>query len=163
MSDFFTIYVDRLKNGHTDRFSSSVSADFLDCNDRDLQFTSPVDCSGEAYIASDHLVVHISAATVIGIPCSICNKTVLVPIAMKNFYMTKPLQECSSTYNFQNALREELLLEVPPFSECAGGCKNRKFVEKFMKKEDPPGGDTPHFPFASLDDPKDLGDNYGRT
>lgn len=165
MNDFFIIYLDRLKGSQEENLIASVPPSFLDCGEKELQFNSLVEVKGKAYIVDEHLVIRLSASTKASLPCSICNQMIDIPIKINNFYHTKPLEECPSVkYDFSGALREQILLETPPYAECSGGCSERDSVKKFMKQETSSSEENPHFPFSGLDDSTKIGDNnHGST
>ncbi len=164
MSDLFTIYIDRLKGAEVEPISGSLAPDFLDCHEQEVQFSSPVFIEGKAYLAEDHLVICLSAKTKVSLLCSICNQMFHMPLELNGCYLTQPLQECrSSLYDFREALREQILLEVPPYAECLGGCLERRSVNAFIKNCDHSDKEKKHFPFACLDDWKEIGENDGRT
>lgn len=150
-SDNFNIYVDRLYDGHTEVIDETVSPDFLDIHERDLAFNDPLLLKGEAYLAEDELILHLSITTYATIPCSICNEPVKVEIKEFNFYQAEPLKEIrAGVFNFKELLREVILLDVPAFAECDGGeCPRRKEIEKYLKVEGE--GDDEYRPFANLE------------
>lgn len=164
MNDFFILYIDRLKNGESETFSSDVAADFLDCSEKELVFENPVSIKGEAYVANEHLVIHLDVATTVKMPCSICNQMIEYPLSIKNFYHTQEMEKCfSSTYDFRKALREQLLIELPQYVECKGGCSSREEVKKYLKKDTSSTEEPPYFPFSVLDENNEIGENHGST
>jgi uncharacterized metal-binding protein YceD (DUF177 family) len=128
--------------------------DFLDIHDEELAFNEPVHVGGEAYLADDHLVIHLSIKTTAQMPCAICNNTVLLPIAIKDLYLTHPLDEIKNPiYDLSEEVRENILLQAPLFAECnLGKCPERENVKKFMKSGDPSkkSEEMSQFPFADL-------------
>ncbi len=148
MSSTFKIYIDRLKGGCAEKIAEVVTSDFLDVKEKELSFPGPVSIAGEAYLADDHLVIHLQATAEALLPCSICNELTKVAVEIKDFYHTEPLADLRSpVYSYADPLRESILLAVPPFTEChQGKCPERESVSKFFK---PPGKDI--FPFANLD------------
>ncbi len=157
----FKIYIDRLKNGHVEKFKETVEPGFLEINESELSFPDSVQVSGEAYLADDHLVAHLSICTSARLPCSICNKPVHIPISIQNAYSTISLEEVrSAIYDLTNEIRETTLLQIPLFAECNNGkCPDRDQIKKFLH-EKPNAEHNPgqfpvvHFPFADLDIPK---------
>lgn len=146
------IYTDRLKDEQAEKFAGQVSADFLEIQEEDLTFSSPVSIRGEAYLASDHLIVRFHIETTATLPCSICNSTVEVPICLPDFMHTEPVSEIKScVFDLVPLLREDILLQVPQFTECNGGhCPERDTMKKFTKAPSSEKEDA-YFPFANLD------------
>jgi uncharacterized metal-binding protein YceD (DUF177 family) len=155
MDDVFKIYIDQLRDGHEDKIHEKLDPGFLEIREPDLAFEEPVELEGVAYLAEHELVLHWNIKTKALIPCSICNDPVNVPIHIHNFYYSEPLAEIKSgVYNFKNLLRETILLEVPPFTECSGGkCPKRKEYSKYLKEpsKQPSDQEEGYHPFADLD------------
>jgi uncharacterized metal-binding protein YceD (DUF177 family) len=149
----FKIYIDRLKNGHVEKFKETVPSDFLDVEEEELSFPKSLEVNGEAYLADDHLVTHFSVHTSVKIPCSICNESVEIPISIQNAYSTISLEEIpSAIYDLTPEIREMTLLQIPLYTECQQGkCPERDQIKKFLHKDDPSPSSTVHFPFADLD------------
>ena len=143
------VYLDRLQGGKTEIIDLTLSSTFMDVDEADLKFNDRVIIKGKAYLANDHLVIHLKVETKVSIPCSVCNKMVLMPIQVPEFYHTEDLEEVKGrVYHYANPLREAILLEVPPFGECLGGCAERKELEKYKPSEG--NTDSVQFPFADL-------------
>ncbi len=158
MQDLLTIYLDRLHQGESETFQGPLDPSFLECKETELCFDAPVEIEGKAYIANDHLVISAHAKTTAKMPCIICNEMIFVPIEVTHFYHTKALEDCSSsTYHFAPALRDQILLELPRYVECEGGCKERDSVKRFIKNSSSEKEDT-HFPFSGLEQLENLGD-----
>jgi len=95
-------------------------------------------------------VIHLEIGAAALIPCAICNKSVRTGVKVPEFYHTEMMSEVRGrVYNYTSPLREAILLEVPAFGECQGGCPERKELEKYK----PPEGnsDPTQFPFADLE------------
>lgn len=148
MESLFKIYVDRLKDSEVEKIDLQVTPTFLEVNDEELSFQNPVTLSGEAYLASDHLILQLKARTQASMPCSICNNQIEISIAVENSYHSIPLAELKGAiFDYTELLREAILLQAPQFTECQNGkCPERENVKKFLKK---PSTST-HFPFAEL-------------
>jgi uncharacterized metal-binding protein YceD (DUF177 family) len=148
------IYIDRLKNSQTLEIDETLPPDFLEIDEEELTFEEPVRLHGEAYLANDHLVLHLNIETSAYLPCSICNDSVHTPIAIKNIYLTEPLEEIKgSIFDMTEEVRETVLLQTPLFTECHNGkCPDREVLNKFLKpgENDKPGTDNVHFPFSDL-------------
>jgi uncharacterized metal-binding protein YceD (DUF177 family) len=148
------IYIDRLKGGQSQKIEETLPPNFLALDEEDLLFDDPIHLHGEVYIASDHLVIHLSIETFAYLPCSVCNDPVHAPIAIKNHYLTHPLSEIhGAIFDLTEEIRESILLQTPLFVECHGGkCPERENIKKFLNPEEKnPTDDDAHFPFADLD------------
>ena len=149
------IYIDRLRGDQTVKIKETLPPEFMDITDDELAFTDPIQVQGEAYLAEDHLVIHLNMETTARLPCSICNDTVVTPIQIKNIYLTEPLSDIkSSVYDIAEQVRETILLQTPLFTECSEGkCPERENIKKFLKPEEKPTdpAEIIHFPFADLD------------
>ncbi|MBF5059828.1 YceD family protein [Candidatus Neptunochlamydia vexilliferae] len=145
MKPSFKIYVDRLSNGRTEEIQETLSPDFIDVKEKDLQFHTPVEMEGKAYLAEDHLVIQLKVAAEAIIPCSICNEEVKKKVVVKSFYHTEELENIrGQVYDYGDPLREAILLEVPPYVECEGKCPKREELKNYFSKGDD------QFPFADL-------------
>lgn len=137
-TNIFNIYIDQLKDGRIEKIQETLSPDFLEVNEKDLEFPEPIILSGEAYLANDQLVLRLSASTKVNLPCVICQEPVSLPINVEDFYHAVSLAEIkTAVYSFRDVLRETILLEVPGFAECnEGHCPERENIEQFFKKPD---------------------------
>lgn len=156
MDDRFKIYIEQLRDGHIEAISESFSPDFLEVQEKDLRFPNPIEVKGEAYLAEDNLVLHLTIATTAIIPCSICNEPVSVKIDIDGLYYAIPVEEIrAGIFNFREILRESVILEAPALSECNDGhCPQRKEIEKYLKKDRVPSDldlDEGYQPFADID------------
>ncbi len=149
--DSFKIYVDRLRDGQQAHISENLSPEFLDVSEAELTFQEPVAVEGEAYVAGDSLILHLTISTNCTLPCSICNKPVEVPISINEFYHAEPTEDIKSgIFNFCDILREAIIIEVPSFTECNdGNCPSRKELKKYLKKPEQ-SADEGYHPFADL-------------
>lgn len=152
-NEAFKIYVDQLHNGNVEIVHEKFSVDFLDVQEAELQFTGEVAMDGEAYLATDTLVLHFSVVAHAILPCAMCNRPVTTDIQITDYYHIEPLSDVKSgIFNFEEILRETILLETPAFAECnEGHCTSRKEMKKYLKN---PGESSPddegHQPFANL-------------
>ncbi len=132
----FRIYIDRLKDQHTEVLELSLPPDFLEINEADLRFNQPVSVKGKAYLAYQDLIVDLNIRAVAEIPCAICNEPTEIPIELDHLMLVEALSEIpTGVFDIRSSLREAILLEVPLTAECAGGCPKRPEVEKFLKNE----------------------------
>lgn len=138
MTQSFKIYIDRLKNEETEEISIIAPSEFIDIHEQDLSFPNPVRIHGEAYLADDHLILHLKIETEALIPCKICNGPVCFPLIIDDFYHTEELSSLkSSVFDYTSPLREALLLNLPAFIECnAGSCPERDTLSHYLKKPD---------------------------
>jgi uncharacterized metal-binding protein YceD (DUF177 family) len=152
------VYVDRLKDGHHLKIKEILPPNFLDVQDEELLFQEPVHISGEIYLAEDHLVMHLTIGTSALLPCSICNGAVCSPIAIKDVYLTEPLEEIKNAlFDVTERIRETILLQIPLFTECnQGKCPEREKIKPFLKSEETSLAsksipkEVTYFPFADL-------------
>lgn len=154
MDDSFKIYVEQLKDGHTETIDEKFGSEFLDIKEEQLSFQDPVHVTGEAYLAEDSFILQLNVETIASIRCSICNEPVKVPIEIKNLYHVEPLSEIKTAiFNFKDVLRENILLETPRFAECMqGNCPQREQIKKYLKKPDAEDDaeDEKYHPFADF-------------
>lgn len=155
MNEAFKIYIEQLRDGHSENIAEDFSPEFLDIQDEDLNFVDPIDVKGEAYLAENDLILHLDIHTLATIPCAICNEEVKVPIDLTNFYFTIPTTEIKTgIYNFKEMLRENILLSTPLFAECNNGeCPEREELKKFFRESDSSdknSEDEGYHPFAHL-------------
>lgn len=138
------IYIDRLHDH--EHFEATLPPAFLDLHEKDIATPAPVIVQGEASIVDDLLMLTLSVKTEIEMPCSICNAVTRVPLENKNILISIPLSEISSAvFDCTDAVREEVVMLIPPFVECKqGACPQRDTLRPFLKKE------TQNFPFADL-------------
>ncbi len=151
MDERFKIFFEYLQDGGTESIDITCEPDFLEVEEENLVFTKPVKITGETYLTDETLILHLNIVTSASIPCSICNAPVEVPIELTNFYHTEQIEEIKNgCFNYQEAIREAILLEVPAFAECReGNCPDRKDLSKFLK-EPKSAKDDGHQPFADI-------------
>lgn len=142
MNPSFRIYIDRLRAGQTLEIEESFPADFIGVNDAELSFTGTVDVKGEAYLASDELVIRMDKISFIAVePCAICNTLLQIPVTLQGLYWTHPLQEIKGAiYDFSEDLREQIVLDVPKLVECENSqgkrqCPRRKEIANYLKED----------------------------
>lgn len=153
MDDAFKIFVEQLREGNVEKIEEQLSPDFLDIHEEALIFDKPISIKGEAYLAENELVLRLDISTSARLPCSICNEPVELPIQLKGFYHSEPLDAVKSgIFNMKDTLREGILLETPKFAECRqGSCPKRKDLEKYFKKTPVKGQeDDGYRPFSDL-------------
>jgi len=142
----FTIPLDRLLNGKTHLIDQKISSDFMHLNEKDLIFKDPITIKGKAYLAQDDIILSINIYATSKITCSICNELTDFAINIENLYITQEIKELENFWDYQEHVREIILLEIPPFLECNDGhCSKREQIDPYLKdeKED-------YYPFKEL-------------
>lgn len=155
MDDTFKIYVEQLRDGHIEKIEEIFPPDFLGVHEKELSFEDDVCVKGEAYLAEDMLVMNLHADTQAILLCSICNAPVKIKVSVQGFYYAEPLVEIKGgIFNFQEILREAILLEIPKFAECEGRCPRRSEISQYLKEPEEqarPEEDEGYHPFADFD------------
>ncbi len=148
----FEILIDRLRNGVTQKIDGAFEPEFLGVEENELQFPKKIQVCGETYLAEDHLVLRLKASTHAKMPCSVCNRMIEIELKIENFYHTEPLEEIrSGVFNYNEALREALLIELPQYVECnQGKCPERASLAPYLHSKKTKDEKT-HFPFADMD------------
>ena len=98
MLEEFKILIDRLKGGQVQKIAGVFNPAFLEVDEPELQFRSPVSVKGEAYVTDADLILHLKASTVAKMPCAICNQMIETEIKIENFYHAEPIEEIPSAY-----------------------------------------------------------------
>lgn len=152
MKEECLIWIDRLKSGQTQKITESLSPDFLKINEEDLKFTAPVQVQGDAYLSDDELIIHLKASTQAMMPCVICNQLITIALVLDDFYHAQPINEIpGAIFDFQEPLREALLLELPRYVECnQGKCPDRPAMAPYLCSNKQQKQEI-HFPFSDLD------------
>jgi uncharacterized metal-binding protein YceD (DUF177 family) len=147
----FEILIDRLRNGGTEKIDAAFEPTFLGIEEKELLFPQKVKVSGQTYIAEDHLILQLKTATQAKMPCKVCNRMIEIDLELDNFYHTQPLDEIpSGVFDYTEALREAILIELPPYVECnRGNCPERQTLAPYLnaKKQE----NKTYFPFADID------------
>lgn len=138
MDDTFKIFVHRLKGGHEEKIEEALDPQFLEVNEEGLAFTHKVYLQGHAELADGMFILKFSIKTETAMPCAICNKEVVIPITIPDFYYMEPLAEIrGGVFDYREILREAILLEIPYTAECnKGDCPERATVAKYLSKGD---------------------------
>jgi len=160
MHEEFKIYVDRLRGGQNEEIDETVLPEALEIEDeKEVAFPASIHVFGEAYLAEDHLVLHLNISTKATLPCAICNEKFTVPIVLSNFYISTPLSEIPGTaFDYAPEVREAIFLQLPLYFEChEGNCPERKQLNNYLKQPSStpkpssgPEKEKIHFPFADL-------------
>lgn len=158
MEDEHLIYVDRLVDDKVEKITCSLCPDFMDIHEKELSFPEPIVASGEVYVASDHLVIHLDVETSTLVPCKMCNELIMKKIHLTHVYHTLPLADLKQPiFDIREVLRENILLESPPYTECDDAkCPNRAQFTQYLENEEQAykASDDGHsnYPFAHLDE-----------
>ena len=137
-SDIFKIYIDRLRLASTEEIQGSINPSFLEVADGRLFFKDPIELSGSAYLADDHLILHLNVKTSYTSFCKICNEEVSTPFFLEGLYITEELENVSGKeYDFTHPLRDAILLEIPLYTECNGMCPRRASLSQYFKQSIP--------------------------
>ncbi len=152
MKEECLIWIDRLKNGQTQKINESLNPSFLKIEEDDLKFTSPVPVQGEAYLSNEELIIRLKASTQAMMPCIICNKLITIDLVLDGFYHVQPTNEIpGAIFDYQELLREALLLELPRYVECnQGKCPDRPSIAPYLHSNKQQKQEI-HFPFSDLD------------
>jgi len=148
MEQDLNIYIDRLRDGHTETFAHKVSSDSIGLDDDELSFPNAISIEAEANIAGKELVLHVSISTDVALLCTICAKPLERKLELDGLYHVVPLEEVKqAVYNYGHWIRETILLEAPRYAECEGNCPERRLFEKYFSDNTPSSGQSP---FSSL-------------
>ncbi len=152
MSESFKIWIDRLKGGRTEKIEEALDSSFLGPEEPELRFGGKAFVKGEAYLTDTHLIIHLKAHCTVSMPCAVCNQMTQVELRDDNFYYTQPMEEIEGAlFNYSEALREALLLQLPRTVEChQGKCPERSTMTPYLRSETRKEKTT-YFPFADLD------------
>ena len=136
MEETFKIYVHRLKEGHTETLVETLSPEFMGVSEAELAFKVPVIVEGEASASDGALVLRLHLETEATMPCSICNNDVQVKISILNLCHTEEIAQIKGgVFDYQDVVREAILLELPFIAECnQGDCPERATMAKYISK-----------------------------
>lgn len=128
------INIDRLKDGKTIEIEEVIPSELMGIQETELVFDAPIEARGQAYMASDHLIICLNVSTSASMPCKICNEMTPLPIAIERIYISVESSEFKGPeFDYSDTLRENILLEVPPTLEChKGECPERQTVKKYL-------------------------------
>jgi hypothetical protein len=147
-TEYIKIYIDRLINEEQFEQEGKLPGSILELNETEAK-ASDINYDISAYLADDHLVMNFDADCSIQMPCKICNELTNLEIKLSHQTLLLPLSEIKKgVFEASESIREQILLNIPPFAECQGNCPEREFVKKFLKKHDP-AGET-YKPFQGL-------------
>ena len=83
------------------------------------------------------------------LPCSMCNEMIESDLNVDHFYHAVPTEEIEcAIFDYQELLREALLIELPQTVECNdGNCPERAKIAPYMRSSS-----ETNFPFKDIDD-----------
>lgn len=136
MQDVFYIYIDRLGDGEEEVLEEELDPSFLDVTDGTLFFPEKISLQGTAYVVETHLILTLDISTNYKTYCKICNELIVLPFSLQGLYITEEIENIpSKIFDIRETLRDAILLEIPLFAECEGGCPMRKELNKFLKQD----------------------------
>jgi uncharacterized metal-binding protein YceD (DUF177 family) len=148
------VLISSLQSGKEKEIEAKFPASFLEVNEKELTFTESVNVKGKVYLAGDALIFHFSASVSFSLPCKVCNTNVNSELEVKNVIHAEDIEDMEGDrFNYANALREALLLELPDIIECSQGvCPERAHIKKYLKEERKEDGNSEmsYHPFSSL-------------
>ncbi len=135
--DRFKIYIHRLREGEIETISESFEPTFMEVEEQELNFCSPIEVKGEAFVSSENFVLRLCVRTKATIACAICNEGVDVPLEVPSIVHTQKINELKSgVFQMEDFLREAILLGLPSRAECnVGSCPQREEIKKYFSKE----------------------------
>ena len=153
MSKEYIINVARLEGDKTEKLTCQFPAEIMDIEEGDLQFESPISCTASAYLASDHLVIHLDIDAKAKLPCTTCNDPIEKTISLRHVYYSSPIEELDSQeVDLRPIIRENILLETPHFAECVQeGCPEKEALKGYFATASESPSEDSHFPFAQLE------------
>jgi len=136
MQEVFKIYIDRLSEGEVETIDEEVDPSFLEVTDGNLFFSEKVNFNGTAYLADSHVLLAINISTTYKTYCRICNELIILPFTLDDLYITEEIANIpSKIFDLKGPLRDAILLEIPLYNECEGGCSMRKDLNKYFKQD----------------------------
>lgn len=145
MSDLLKIYIDRLRNGQTERFEGQAAPAILELEDPEVQALCPIDFSVKAYLSYNELIVDLMVKTYVTIPCALCNEKESICIEVRHHQEVIPISEIKGQiYDITQLLREAVILNLPSFIRCGKDhCKNLQTIEKYLSNKEKGGVQNP--------------------
>lgn len=147
------ILTSTLSDGHVEEISAEVPSSLFsvgekgvswgapvgeewDGGDPELFFPEPVRVKGQLYATDSHYVLNFSVETAVVLPCSICNRWVRRPFSLDHIQVIQEAAQFpEGVWNITEEVREALLLDVPRFVECEGGCPLRGELKSYLRPE----------------------------
>jgi uncharacterized metal-binding protein YceD (DUF177 family) len=135
-TDSIKIFIDRLKVEGDFKEKGTLNPSILELDPKDA-VASDISFDLTAYLVEEQLIITFSASCNISMPCKICNE-----FSDEKISITKSTQDIElsdvkkGVYDASNLIRENILLQIPPFHECNGNCKERSNLTNYFKKQD---------------------------
>lgn len=150
MEESFKIALDLLRDGQDYLIKETFPSDFLDVHEEELLFQEKVQVQGKASLVENHILLELKVNCSARVPCSICNQWTTLALCLPQLHITEEIQNQNARFfDYKEALREAILLEVPQFAECQGSCPERKNMESYCKRSEE--NKVPeYFPFEQL-------------
>ncbi len=145
MKEKLKIYIERIRDGNTEELAEKLSPAFMEIEEQDVSFKSPIEVMGEAYVTDDFLLIRMSIKTEALLTCALCNEEFSFPIDIEDMVQEEPLEEIrDGVYDLLPLIRENILLAIPFYPQCGiDSCKHRSEIEPYLKKERPPEETSP--------------------
>jgi len=132
----FSLNIHSLSENEPILIDGKFDPSFLDVDEKEVKFKDPVEIKGKIYLASDDLILDVSAKTYVTMPCSICNEQIKYLLDIKNYIYTQPLTEITqANYDYSEIIRQAVILELPTKVECNNNCPERENIAPYLKKE----------------------------
>lgn len=151
MDERFAVYVDRLRDGTEELIDETVPASLFDLGEQ-VSDDDQVKIHGKAYLADHSLVIQVNIEATVQLRCVICNELFPFKIELNNLYITPEEEACrSGIFQFKEALREEIVLEIPLYAECHGGsCPERHSMKPYLKEGSSDSDEETQQPFKEF-------------
>lgn len=140
----FQLMTESLHEGEEFPIDVHLDPSFLALAEGDeLKISSPVHIQGKAYRASDWIIVDACVSVPVTLPCAMCNDPFTRIIELKRWVHEEKAPK-NGVLDLEEALREDILLEIPFFALCNGdSCHRIGEIEQFIHKERPAEGHRP--------------------
>lgn len=135
MEDDFKIYVDRVRGGNEESLDFAVPPHFVGVPQ---EFRERVQVTGVAYCTDSDLILRLNIETEVTLACAICTEPFPFKIDLRDCYHVVELAKISgSVFNFEDLVRDALLLHLPHSVECMGGkCPEREGLARYFSKRE---------------------------
>ncbi len=143
----FCLYIDRLREGHTEVLNEQIQAKNFHDDCGEVRFKEDVRVAGKAYVTDDYLIIDCKISTNVEVSCTICNEYFSLPIAIDCMHEEALEDIKGSVYCYLGMIQEEIFLGIPYFLQCGKTkCQNREEIEKYLHKKtiSQDGEDTYH-------------------
>lgn len=136
MKDTRKVYIDRIREDEPEEINETLAPLFMDIQEKEMRFESPVTMEGEASVTDDWLILRLNIQTQVELVCSYCNEEFTFDIDIQDLVHDEPLENIrDGTLDILPIVRENILLAVPFYPQCGiTVCKRRKEIEPYLKK-----------------------------